>query len=303
MKRLFAWLRPGLRDGTEARSAPRRWGWLAGRRVLANTPYVLPKDKSEGDRLDLQHHLFKLAAGGNYRAPIRQPRAILDVACGTGIWGREMAQKFKRARVVGFDIDRTPLERSLELLGPNGLFPPNFKFITADALKPFPFEDEEFDFVHARMISPFVPVAKWPQVVAEMVRVTRRGGYVELVDFSEGQTPSPAGTRLWKLAFQVFERAGLHRGAAPYLAEYLRQAGLQRVQQRAIIGGVGRQAERQQRLVIADFLSVAANMEGMVLKLGLVSKEEYQALLAQAKEELPRAGLQVPFVFAFGIKL
>ena len=173
-----------------------RWTWLRGRRVLTNTPYIFPKDEAEGSRLDLQHHLFKLAAGGLYRAPLYQPRSILDVACGTGIWAREMAQHFPKAQVIGFDIDKSLPEKAMELLGPGGQFPHNFRFQVADALQPFPFHEATFDFVHARLISPFVPIPRWPDVLREMMRVLTPGGVIEVVDFrGPPRTPSPAFLR------------------------------------------------------------------------------------------------------------
>jgi ubiquinone/menaquinone biosynthesis C-methylase UbiE len=301
--RLFGWFRRPPSDETTPQPVPRRWRWLGGRRVLTDTPYILPKDKAEGDRLDLQHHLFKLAAGGNYRAPIRQPRAILDVACGTGIWGREMAQQFKRARVVGFDIDRTPMERSLELLGPKAMFPPNFTFLTADALKPFPFEDGEFDFTHARLISPFLPIEKWPFVVSEMVRVTKLGGHVEIVDGEVLISPSPAFMQLYEAVKKLLVGRGLHAGAAPYLAGYLRQAGLTHIQERKFTLGAGRSWERQQRLLMSDMLAAFANMQPIMVKAGIHSDAEYSAILAQARAELPKMGLTWPVAFVFGQKL
>src|SRR5215472_12881635 len=99
--RFFGWFHRSAEEDVPQAAAPRRWGRPGGRRVLAGTAYVMPKDKVEGDRLDLQHHLYKLLLGRNYFARLRQPRAILDVACGTGIWCREMAVEFKRAQVVG----------------------------------------------------------------------------------------------------------------------------------------------------------------------------------------------------------
>src|SRR5215510_8044552 len=96
---LLSWFRrPAPAPQGEA-NAPRRWQWMGGRRMLSVGTYIFPKDVLEGDRLDLQHHLYRLVLGGNYRAPIRQPRSILDVACGTGIWAREMALEFKQAQV------------------------------------------------------------------------------------------------------------------------------------------------------------------------------------------------------------
>lgn len=303
--RLFGWFRRPPQQVAAPDDTPRsRWAWLGGRRILTNTPYVMPKDKAEGDRLDLQHHLLKLATGKNYRAPIRQPRTILDVACGTGIWGREMAQEFKRAEVIGFDIDRTPMEASLARLGPTGQFPPNFKFLEADALKRFPFDDEQFDFAHSRFISPFLPVEHWPHVVSEMVRVTKRGGYIELVDFSMPNSTSPTFNYLLEAAFKrLLSMRGLHNGGGPHLVGYLRQAGLTRVQERQIILGTGPQAARQQRLMVADSLAVYTNLQPVVVKLGLVPEADYNTLLAKLREELPRTGYTWPVTSAFSVKL
>jgi ubiquinone/menaquinone biosynthesis C-methylase UbiE len=303
--RLFGWLRRAPQEPEAAQAeARRRWTWLSGRRILSAGTYILPKDKIEGDRLDLQHHLLKVAVGKNYRAPIRQPRAILDVACGTGLWGREMAQEFKHAQVVGFDIDRTPMEAALARLGPTGQFPPNFRFLEADALKPFPFEDEQFDFTHARFISPFIPIARWPHVVGEMVRVTKRGGYVELVDFD---TPPSSNQTLNDFRDMIFKplcaMSGLHAGAAPYLADYLRGAGLTHVQERHVVLGAGAPGNRQQRLLVADATSFSTNLRPAVVKLGIMSEAAYDALLAKFHEELPRAGYTWPVTFAFSIRL
>lgn len=52
--------------------------------------YFLPNDAAEQDRLDLQHagfqHLFE---GKLYRAPLQNPRNVLDIATGTGIWAMD----------------------------------------------------------------------------------------------------------------------------------------------------------------------------------------------------------------------
>ncbi len=299
---VFSWLRRSSPAQPPVSSAPRRWQWWGGRRLFSVGTYIFPKDAIEGERLDLQHHLYKLVLGANYRAPIRQPRAILDVACGTGIWGREMALEFKQAQVIGFDLDRTPMEASRARLGPSGQFPSNFRFIEADALKPFPFADEQFDFTHARLISPFVPIALWPQVVAEMARVTRRAGYVEIVDTEVIHTRSQAFNQIMEGGIGMMKRLGMHSGAAPYLAQYLRQAGLIRVQERHFVLGAGPHAQRQQRLLIADMLAAFENMEPIMVKTGTFSLEQYQSLMKRAREEVPQVGLQVPVTVAYGMK-
>ncbi|HEU5199284.1 MAG TPA: class I SAM-dependent methyltransferase [Ktedonobacterales bacterium] len=298
--RFFFWRKP-LAEPTSPSPRPQRWTWLSGRRILTNTPYVMPKDAEEGSRLDLQHHLLKIAAGGLYRAPLRQPRSILDVACGTGIWGREMAQEFPRAHIIGFDIDASLPEKAIEILGPGGRFPQNFRFQVGDALKAFPFDTGSFDFVHARLISPFVPIARWPDVVREMMRVLKPGGVIELVDlWSFPRTPSPAFQPISKLGEEFFAERGLFVGVGDALPELLAQAGAQQVQQRTFVLG---NDPRQARLLAADMLAGQEHIKPLLVQRGQISAQEFDRLHAQAKVEVPQMGIQMPFVFAFGKKI
>lgn len=298
--RLFFW----RKQQNPPEQPQRRWAWLGGRRVLTNTPYVLPKDKAEGDRLDLQHYLVRHVAEGNYRAPIRQPRAILDVATGTGIWAREMAVEFPQARVIGFDIDRTPLERSLEVLGPGGHFPANFSFQTADALKPFPFEEGEFDVVHARFISPFVPIDRWPQVVGEMVRVLRMRGIIEIAELvAPPSSASSAYSALAAAGSKLMEGRNLYRGVGDEVTTYLQHAGIQRIQQRKFTIGTGRQSQRQQRMLASDLLAALAHSKVFTVKAGLMPEVQYDRLLEQARQEIAQVGIVMPIVFTYGTKL
>jgi ubiquinone/menaquinone biosynthesis C-methylase UbiE len=300
--RILFWRRPAPAE--ERPSRPRRWAWLGGHRVLTTTPYVLPKDKAEGDRLDLQHYLVRHVAQGNYRAPVRSPRTILDVATGTGIWAREIAQQFPLARVIGFDIDRTPLERSLEVLGPSGQFPENFSFQLADALQPFPFADQEFDFVHARFISPFVPIPAWPQVVGEMMRILAPGGIIEIVELETPPTSaSPAYNALADAGSKLMEGRNLYRGVGNDLVGYLHRAGAQQVQQRRFVIGTGDQAQRQQRMLASDLLAAMEHSKVFTVRAGLLPEDQYDALLRQARQEVAQVGITMPVVFCFGKKL
>lgn len=300
--RLFGWFRRASHHQAAPAPTDQRWSWFAGRRILSFGSYIFPKDVAEGNRLDLQHHLIKLSLGGNYRAPVRQPRKILDVACGTGIWCREMASEFPEAQVIGFDVDSTPMEASRARLGPNGQFPANFRFLEANALQPFPFEDHAFDLTHARLISPFVPIAFWPRVIAEMVRVTRPGGYVEIMESELPTSSSPAFNAMLDVTSQLLTKNGLYVGAAPHVQGHLTQAGLERVQQRRIVLGTGRFGHRQQRLLLADFVAGAENMRPIAVKSGLISDAQYGALYEQEKREMPQTTLVWPFICTFGMK-
>jgi hypothetical protein len=52
---------------------------------------VLPNDEGEQDRLDISHHVLRLALNGElFAAPLDDPKRILDIWTGTGIWAIEM---------------------------------------------------------------------------------------------------------------------------------------------------------------------------------------------------------------------
>jgi ubiquinone/menaquinone biosynthesis C-methylase UbiE len=234
---------------------------------------------------------------------VRQPGAILDVACGTGIWGREMAQEFTQARVIGIDFDRTPMEAASARPGLAGQFPANFQFLEADALQRFPFEDGIFDFTHARFIAGFVPAERWTAVVAEMARVTRTGGWIELVEpVANPQSRSPAFSALMDTVAQLGAARNLEQRPGDKLTEYLHQVGAQQVQQGRFVIGTGRDAQRQQRLFAADMLAFVRQMEPVLVRTGLMTQERYTRLLEEAEGEVPRLGITLPVVFTFGTK-
>src|SRR5260370_453141 len=81
---------------------------VASRQLPTDSPYILPWNTEEVNRLDFQHYLLRQAMSGNYRAPIKRLKNILDVGCGTGRWAQEMAQAFSDANVIGLDIFDPP---------------------------------------------------------------------------------------------------------------------------------------------------------------------------------------------------
>jgi ubiquinone/menaquinone biosynthesis C-methylase UbiE len=260
--------------------------WENGRRLLSSR-YVLPVDAIERERLDAQHYLVKATFGEqNYHAALTDPQTILDVACGTGVWACEMAGEFKEAHVVGFDIDEVALQVTRSTLGRQRLFPANLRLFQADALQRWPFEDASFDFVFARFCSPFVPVPRWDWFVAEVVRVTRQDGWIELVDsgtpqcqLPDGQ-PSQALATVLQAAQALCDRRHLYLGSAPMLAGFLRAVGLQDIQEEWARLGKG----EQQQAYRAGILKV---YEGIQTHIGRVfSEADYASALARLKQEL-----------------
>lgn len=178
-----------------------------------NVSYILPKDVMEGERLDLQHHLFRYVLQSDFVAPLQEEEIanILDVGSGTGIWGEEMALEFPRARVVNLDLEAAAKTvRADNLTEP----PPNWHFVQGNVLQSLPFPDDLFDFTHQRMLVAAIPTSAWPAVVGELIRVTRPGGWVEL--FESPWAPAKGGPvtdRLITWTTEMLARRGMNPGA------------------------------------------------------------------------------------------
>lgn len=252
----------------------------------AQQEYLFGEGDAEISRLDMQHFMFRLEFGDDFTAPLSNPAAILDVACGTGRWARDMARRFPGAAVIGFDINREQIDRALLGAAENGdTLPKNCAFVVGDALHPFDFADQRFDFVMARATSAFIPISTYQFVVNEMVRVTRPGGWIELRDFSLVRSQSQALTTMTERFASMTAARGSYPGAGPYLLEYLRGAGLRDAQVKTVTVRSGPQASRGGRLMMTDYLAVMERLTPVIVRSGLASQSEWDQLLAQARQE------------------
>ncbi|RMJ20852.1 Methyltransferase [Aspergillus sp. HF37] len=134
--------------------------------------YLMPNDEQEQDRLDLHHHIFRLAVGGAlFRAPVDATEArILDLGTGTGIWAIEMADQYPRADVYGTDL--SPIQP--------GWVPPNCFFEVNDYESEWDFS-KPFDFIHGRNLAGTIRDCS---VLYDRIKNNLKvGGWVEMVDF------------------------------------------------------------------------------------------------------------------------
>ena len=135
--------------------------------------YVLPNDDVEQERLDLQHHVWRLLIGGSlYTAPISEPSRILDLGTGTGIWAIDMADEFPAAEVQGVDL--SPIQ-------PNWV-PPNCTFHVDDYDGNWTYTAHEaFDFIHGRALSG--TSADWPKFYRQIYTHLKPDGWVEMQEY------------------------------------------------------------------------------------------------------------------------
>lgn len=252
---------------------------IYGRRYLCEVPYVLPKDRTEGERLDFQHFLLRHMLGSNYLAPLEQLTiSILDVGCGTGRWCREMARQFPYAQVVGLDLEELPD-------GPAALLPPNYRFVSGNVLHPLPFAHETFDYVHQRLLVAAIPLPHWPGVISELIRVTRPGGWLELVEAgTEFTNPGPLTRRFLAWGIAASTSRGLDARGIPHLGEMMHASGLHAVQKRSLAIPIGAWAGRPGIMMKENLLSAMTGLKALYTR-GGIAEDEFTHLLTRLPDE------------------
>jgi SAM-dependent methyltransferase len=138
--------------------------------------YPLPNDEREQDRLDLQHHVFRLTLDGDlFRAPIKSgkgPQRVLDMGTGTVIWAIEFADEFPSALVIGNDL--SPIQPVW--------VPPNCKFTIDDVESDWLYtRAEAFDYIHGRGLGG--SIGDWPRLYSEVYKHLKPGGWLEMQEY------------------------------------------------------------------------------------------------------------------------
>ena len=129
---------------------------ICRRSVAKDHSQLLPNDEKEQDRLDLQHHIFRLILGGDIsRTKLKEPHRIIDIGTGTGIWALDAGDLYPEAEVIGVDL--SPIQ-------PNWTAP-NVKFEIDDITQPWTWESNSMDFIHVRTMGG--SIKDWPGFLQE----------------------------------------------------------------------------------------------------------------------------------------
>ncbi|HEU0026037.1 MAG TPA: methyltransferase domain-containing protein [Ktedonobacterales bacterium] len=288
----FSFLRR-KRASTEASSGKGRLEALGDRLHMADAPYVLPADDQEINRLDFQHYMLRHTLRGNYAAPIVNPQSILDVGSGTGRWALEMATLFPHTNVIGVDLNPPTMENTA------GAVPENFAFTPGNILEGLKFADGSFDLVHMRLLLFAIPEARWPDVVRELARVTRPGGWVELVETGPQQRGGPAMDKIVEWVTEASLKRGINPLLGPRISQFLTMAGLTNVVSRSIALPVGAYGGRVGRLAETDVFGVVGGVKGLVTSMGIATPEAYDGAMAQARADLATHQCVLPFYIAY----
>lgn len=73
-----------------------------------------------------------------------------------------------------------------------------------------PFPDNHFDFVKQRLVTASFTLADWKRVMEELVRVTKPGGYIQLLEIDYNTFNLGPNGRAWELQCETSIFCGLH---------------------------------------------------------------------------------------------
>ncbi|KAK8133547.1 hypothetical protein PG984_005559 [Apiospora sp. TS-2023a] len=249
--------------------------------------YFLPNDPAEQDRLDLQHQGLKTLLGGKlFLAPIKNPKHVLDLATGTGIWPIE----FDPARYQA----------------------PNVTFVREDSEEEWCY-DHKFDYIHARAV--FTCFDNPKGVMEKAFANMNPGGYIEYLDgynkagCLDGTVRGTALEKFGGYCQQGADTNGRDLHVAEHYKQWLEEVGFVDVVERKLAWPYGGWAKNP-RLKLAgkfcqrDIYDGVGGIAHMLLKKAGYSNEEIDGYIEAVRSNLvdPAIHAYLPIVAVYGRK-
>jgi SAM-dependent methyltransferase len=295
-----------------ARDAVRADGGNAPSTRAAPSFYLLAHTAAEAIRQEQQHGIFYEALGNHHLAampacPLPVGARILDVGCGNGYWLRDVLPEWPEAIGIGVD----PVAPTM----PSTTFSPPTRaiFVVGNLLAGLPFTDGAFYLVHQRMLGAALPRELWPVALAELVRVTAPGGWLECLEGGpiEDIPPScPAIRRLQGFTDALAAQRGIELAMNTRLGDLLHATdGLDPVSVYVFnlpltltLRQADRNAEGLNARAARNWLEARRTLAPQVSAHGWSDAETYAALIRQAEVELRTRAVRWPIHVTYARK-
>ncbi|KAI8649713.1 hypothetical protein NCS55_01433600 [Fusarium keratoplasticum] len=267
--------------------------------------YLVPNDEEEQGRMDLLHHVCNLALKGElHRSPIKDPRRVLDLGTGTGIWAMDFADEHPSAEVIGTDL--SPIQP--------GWTPPNCLFEVDDFEAEWSYS-RPFDFIHGRELEGCI--ADDDRLFAQAFKHLNSGGYFEMQGAytrflsDDGTAHKAKEVQSWcRMLVEGIERFGKPIDGAPTWKQKMEDAGFEDVQQEILkisIGGWPKDPslkELGKYQLIQQIQGAESYTPAVFSRVLGWTDEEIQVLIAKVRKEFidPSIHLYIPAYVIWGKK-
>ncbi|KAF9177072.1 hypothetical protein BGZ49_005799 [Haplosporangium sp. Z 27] len=192
----------------------------------------------------------------------------------------EMANEFPDANIVG--VDMSPVF-------PSTIIPSNCRFVRQDIIQGLPFPDNYFDFVHQRLLVAGLTPENWVNVIKELERVTKPGGWIELAEVDgKGDSAGPCTSKIW----DWIDKALLTRGVDVFIGKderlkrMVEEANIVNVNQYVIPLPTGEHGGKVGKLLLDNVLSFYSAVTPIVIHGAGVDKEEYEEAVRISQKEV-----------------
>jgi SAM-dependent methyltransferase len=264
--------------------------------------YLLPNDAEEQNRLDIQHKTITTLLGGRLALAPIEPRNVLDVATGTGIWAIELAKQYPKANVIGSDLSLIQPTHAVD----------NCSFIKEDAENDEWTYNQRFDFIHFRLI--YTCFNDLAAILKKTYDHLESGGWVEFQD----QTPeiksfdgSSVGSGMEKFGQTIVSgltRIGRDATRIKTLRQLLVAQGFVDVTERIMPYPIGAWPRDPHYKEVGRWMghNVGLGLEGSIKMLFAAGLSEWEAndLISRVRGELKNHHVHafVPFHVVYGRK-
>jgi ubiquinone/menaquinone biosynthesis C-methylase UbiE len=208
--------------------------WIDGK-------YLLPNDKREQQRLDFQHD-FLFDDNSLHKAPVQGRLNVLDVGTGTGKWAIAFADAHPDATVTALDISPNVLPEWTN---------PDCEFLVDDAEHIGGIANEEYDYVHVRLLHGFRNPTRFFRHAWEALLP---GGYIEITEFElplQFHDPEKArGSALMTWSANVIEGAeklGIDLTIAGKISTLLKDGGFEDIEESISAWPIGTWPKKHER--------------------------------------------------------
>jgi ubiquinone/menaquinone biosynthesis C-methylase UbiE len=249
--------------------------------------------KEELRRLTLQDQMVTKAMGG---VLAEQPdpsvfQTVLDIGSGPGGWVIEAAKQYPNMHLTGIDISHKMVEHASKQARVHNVSD-RAKFQVMDALRPLAFPSDAFDVVNLRFGVSFIRKWEWPEVIGEMLRVTKPGGVVRITDSEIVQHSNSLALKMFQKmllcalnqAWRLFDED--EAGITAHLASLLQRYGIRAVQTKHYCT-LYQSGTQEGNMYVEDVCSALKTLQPFIQK-WVSTSLDYEDICQMVREQINR---------------
>lgn len=220
---------------------------------------------------------------------MQEIHTILDVGSNVGGWVQDVARAYPHVHIIGIDIEENLLRRATLLARVNGVSRVTFQAM--DATVPLLFPNNHFDLIHMRSAI-FIPPNGWFNVINELTRVLRPGGWLNLIEFEHGLTSSAAFNHLMQLIAQpstslsASSEQHIPLSNSSHLYSRMLASGLTNVSYTLYAVDLGIGNTPTAREFVRELLKTIPHFKRPLMQAGMLDAAAFDTLFAQAQRDL-----------------